>query len=234
MELHKLCTLISSRHLSAKEGRREVMLILIADILKEVLQSSGLQRKGNKGEWPSSGLFKTNSRLQSLQSLLLRFSLPPFLLFSCPVLCAALWDPCPHFSLSSHHSDSSIQLSMSQTFASHRKSVLVQCELDHTVFSWQCRRKEPNKSGRPQKRSSFLTVALAPSAELWLTNGSWGAGKGLENTDVRLPVPCTKCRCNLPSLSRQQEIHVCVHWVSLALKNSVITLKGFYYVQNCH
>lgn len=215
------------------EGRREGLLKLIADILKEVLQSSGVQRK-DEGEWPSSGLFKTNSRLQSLQSLILRFSLPPFPLFSCPVLCAALWDLCPHFSLSSHHSVSSVQQSMSQTFASHRKPALVQCELDHAVFSGQCRRKEPHKSpGRPQKRSSLLTAALAPSAELGLTDGSWGAGKGLENADVGLPVPCTKPRCNLLSLSRQQEIRVCVHQVSLALKNSVITLKGFYYVQNC-
>lgn len=43
-------------HLSARGGRRE--LLLIADILKEVMQSCGVQRKGNEGEWPSSRLLK--------------------------------------------------------------------------------------------------------------------------------------------------------------------------------
>lgn len=94
-------------HLSAQEGRRE--LLLIAHILKEVMQSCGVQRKGNEGEWPSSSLFNTNSRLQSLQSLFLRVSLPPSLPFSYSVPCTALWDPCPHFSLSSHPSVSSVQ-----------------------------------------------------------------------------------------------------------------------------
>lgn len=88
MGLHKLCTLISSMHFSAREGRRE--LLLIGDILKEVMQSCGVERKGNEGEWPRSRLFKTDSRLQRLQSLLLRVSLSPSLLFSCSVLCAAL------------------------------------------------------------------------------------------------------------------------------------------------
>lgn len=74
MGLHKPCTLISSVHLSAWEGRREELLI--AHVLKEAVQSCGVQRKGNEGEWPSSSLFKTNSKLQSLQSLLLR-DFPP-------------------------------------------------------------------------------------------------------------------------------------------------------------
>lgn len=43
-------------HLSAGEGRTE--LLLTGDILKEVMQSCGVQRKGNEGEWTSSSLLK--------------------------------------------------------------------------------------------------------------------------------------------------------------------------------
>lgn len=202
-------------HFSAREGRRE--LLLIGDILKEVMQSCGVERKGNEGEWPTSRLFKTDSRLQRLQSLLLRVSLSPSLLFSCSVLCAALWALCPHFSISSHHSVSSIQQNMSQTVASYKKSALTHCGLDHAVVSQQCRREELyNSAGRPQKRSSFLTAAFSLSPELWLTGASRGAGQELENIDVGLALchaPRTRAACSAYPGNRRY-VCVCIgsHW----------------------